>query len=371
VGQLSGSDVVIIGGGVVGCALAYDLTRRNVSVTLLERRELAREASWASAGIISLPTPGYQSKIDLALLSFRRYPELVADVEAASGISTGRAHTGMVHVATDQNVDKLQDTMRWQESLGLSSEWLDRTALREREPAIHESFVGGVYHSEVMSLLLGQFALALARTAEQNGAIIRQHCPALGIDVDAGKVCGVRTIDGVVPADTVVVAAGAWSKLFSGDVGLSIPTYPVRGQMIAISDPPTPLNSVINGEGGYLVPRADGSIAVGATEEHEAGFDAQVTSGGVAWLAALIDRLTPSLNNGRLTATWAGLRPGSADGELIVGKVPSVEGVWIASGHFRSGALLAPGTSQILADSIVSNQVDSRLEAFDPGRFLR
>ena len=275
----------------------------------------------------------------------------------------------MVHIATGATASRLKETMRWQQAQGLVSEWLDQAALREREPAINESFIGGVYHPEVASLLLGQFARGLARAAESKGAVIREHCPALGIQVEAGRVTGVRTMDGTIPTNEVVIAAGAWSKLFGEDVGLPIPTYPVRGQMIAISDPPIPLNSVISGEGGYLVPRADGTVAVGATEEHKAGFDAQVTSGGVAWLAALIDRLTPSLNAGRLTSSWAGLRPGSADDNLIVGKVPAVEGAWIASGHFRSGALLAPGTSQLLAESIVSNQVDSRLAAFDPGRF--
>ena len=153
----------------------------------------------------------------------------------------------------------------------------------------------------------------------------------------------------------MVIAAGAWSRLFSEDVGVHIPTRPVRGQMIAIADVPIPITGVIQGEGGYLVPRADGTVAVGATEEHEAGFVAHVTPAGIDWLAALIDRLAPSLNQGRLVSLWAGLRPASEDGELIVGRIPSgLENVWVSPGTSAPERFWLPGRSELLAESIVA-----------------
>ena len=141
--------------------------------------------------------------------------------------------------------------------------------------------------------------------------------------------------------------------------------------MIAIADAPQPITGVIQGEGGYLVPRADGTIAVGATEEHDAGFAAQVTPAGIDWLAALIDRLTPSLSQGRLVSLWAGLRPASEDGGLILGRFPGFDNVWACTGHFRAGALLAPASSEVLAESIMRGQPAADLAPFDPGRFAQ
>jgi glycine oxidase len=367
----SSAEIVIIGGGIMGCALAYDLTRRGAEVLLLERGALAREASWASAGIISPPSPRYGAKAELALRSYARYRSLVSDVEDASGIATGWTSRGIVHVATAENERSLRETLRWQQEHGLNAGWLDAAALREHEPALRSdgAFRGGLFNADAASLLLGEFARGLARAASRGGATVREQCTVLDIETSSGRATGVRTVDGTIPAGTVVIAAGAWSRQFSDAVDSSIPTRPVRGQMLAIANPPVPLTGVIQGEGGYLVPRADGTVAVGATEEHDAGFAAEVTPAGVEWLIALIDRLTPSLKDGRLVATWAGLRPASADDELIVGKVPHLDNVWVCSGHFRAGALLAPGTSDVLAESIMSGKIDTSLAPFDPGRF--
>ena len=138
--------------------------------------------------------------------------------------------------------------------------------------------------------------------------------------------------------------------------------------MLAIADPPIPIRSVLAGAGGYLVPRADGTVAVGATEEHAAGFDARVTTAGLAELNQLVERIAPSLAQGRFVEAWAGLRPGTDHGELIVGRAPHLDNLWISTGHFRSGALLAPATAQLLADSIISGTLDERLAAFDPAQ---
>ncbi len=298
------------------------------------------------------------------------------EVEDASGVATGWVNRGIVHVATDDGQERLRETLRWQREQGFAAEWLDADALRRREPAVRRpesdadgGFVGGLFNSEASSLLLGEFCRGLARAAANKGATIREHTVVTHIETDGDRAVGLRTLDGEVSADNVVIAAGAWSRLFSKDLGIPIPTRPVRGQMIAIADAPIPITGVVQGEGGYLVPRADGTVAVGATEEHEAGYVAQVTPAGIDWLAALIDRLAPSLNEGRLVSLWAGLRPASEDGELIVGRVPNLRNVWTSTGHFRAGALLAPGTSEVLADSIVSGEISPELAAFDPGRF--
>ena len=372
----SSVDVAIIGGGVMGCSLAYDLATRGASVMLLERQRLAREASWASAGIISPPSPGYGAKAELAVRSFKRYQALVDEVEEMSGIATGWAPRGIVNVTTRDDTAMLHDTMRWQRERGFEAEWLDGDDLLQREPALRQpdessgsGFTGGLFNSEASSLLLGEFSRGLARAAESRGAVIREHTIVVRIRTEGSRAIGLKTLDGEVAADNIVIAAGAWSHLFGEDVGVPIPTRPVRGQMIAIADAPIPITGVIQGEGGYLVPRADGTVAVGATEERDAGFVTEVTPAGIDWLAALVDRLAPSLNRGRLVSLWAGLRPASKDGGLIVGRNPKFDNVWVSTGHFRAGALLAPATSELLAESIVTGSLVPELAAFDPGRF--
>lgn len=361
-------EIIIIGGGIIGCTLAYDLARQGARVTLLERQALAREASWASAGIISPPSPALPERRAMEEIAFRRYPQLIQEIEELSGIRTGWNPTGRTTVGTDQDATALREIMLWQRDLGLEVEWLDEAALREREPAVAERFTCGITVHRVASVLLGQVCLALARSAEHHGARIIEHAPVFRIDVQGGRATGVRTIADAYAADTVVIAAGAWSRTLGESIDFTIPTVPVRGQMLSVADPPLRIHSNIAGNGIYVVPRADGTVAVGATEEREAGFAKDVTPAGLRWLADHIDGLAPSLNNGRLVATWAGLRPGTEDGKPLIGHIPHLDNAWLAAGHFRSGAMLAPGTSEMLTASILSGTTDERLAPFDPGR---
>lgn len=363
-------DVTIIGAGIIGSALAWELTKHGISIELLDRREVGREASWASAGIISPPGARHGTRSDLALASFRAYPDLIHEVEEATGLSVGYHPTGQIDLVDDASRPALQAAAAWLTQHGVPHEILDAPALRDREPAAQERFTAGLLVPGAASVLLGLLSQALARAAQRRGAVISEHTLATEIVLRGGRATGIRTFFGVRPVGVVVIAAGAWSRMLGESIDLPIPTNPVRGQMLAIADPPVPVRSVLSGGGGYIVPRADGTIAVGATEEHDAGFDDRVTPAGLAELASIIAGIAPSLARGRLVATWAGLRPGSDDGELIVGQAPHVANVWLATGHFRSGALLAPATARLLASSIISGRPDPHLAAFDPGRFV-
>lgn len=362
-------DIAIIGGGVVGCALAYDLARQGAAVSLYESGKLATEASWASAGIISAPAPRYGANTELAIISFQRYTGLIAEIEELSGVSTGWNPTGQMLPGDSDSAADLETIRQWHAERGIASELLDKQGLREREPGLSAAFDRGLYVPGGSSVLLDRVTVALARSATHHGATIHEHTPVLGIETERGKASGVHTIHGTQPAGAVVIAAGAWSSVLGESIDHDIPTMPVRGQMVAISDAPVPINAVIAAEGIYLVPRADGTVAVGATEEADAGFDKSVTPAGLRWLTDRIEKIAPTLVDGRIHATWAGLRPGSRDGLPIIGRVPHLQNVWVATGHFRSGALLAPATSQLLAASMLSGQVDERLSAFDPARF--
>jgi glycine oxidase len=365
--NLTGSpEVTIIGGGIIGCALAYRLSRDGVSTRLLERRDLAREASWASAGIISPPAPRYGSRTELALRSYSLYPDLIREIEQATGVSTGYVATGEIEVAGDENRRLLEDTLAWQRANGMQVELLDRQALHDAEPALHARFSLGLFARAAGSVVLGRLAAALARAAQQRGASVHEHLPVTRIVVDGSRATAVETFEGRHTTGAVVIAAGAWSRTLGESIDFTIPTVPVKGQMMALADPPIPIRAVIAGCGGYIVPRADGTVAVGATEEHDAGFDTRVTPAGIVELSGIVERVAPSLAHARLAATWAGLRPGTTHGEAVIGRVPHLDNVWIATGHFRSGALLAPATADALAASITSGQLDPVLAPFDP-----
>lgn len=363
-------DVIVVGGGVVGCALAYDLASLGISVTLLDKQEIAQEASWASAGIISPPVESMGTRAAMALLAYGRYPGLVAEVEAATGIDTGFNVTGELMAILPDDVSFYRAMQEWQNSHGIESVWLEGEALREHEPALHERFVAGLYTPKSASVRLDQMTTALAGAAMQRGATVRENLPVTEIIVDGDRATGVQTPEGAIPGGAVVVTAGAWSGALLESLDVPVPTHPVHGQMLAIGDPPVPIRSVIAGAGGYIVPRADGTVAIGATEVPEAGYDKRATPSGLAWLIDLVDKVVPSLNDGTFLSTWAGLRPGSGDGELIVGQLPHLPNVWVATGHYRSGALLAPGTSRWLADSIVAGTAVEELRPFNPARFL-
>ncbi len=366
----SSPDVVVIGGGIMGTAIAWVLSQRGARVRLLERQELAREASLASAGIISPPSSRHGARVDLALRAYRRYPSWLDELAEQSGMSVGHVRTGEIDVAMEENLDDLRERFDWQERQDMQPEWLDDAELRRREPGVHPAFAAAIFNPHAGSVLLGQVAEAQARAASSLGAKIETFASVSSIIVKDGNATGVLVNGEFLPAGQVVVAAGAWSRLLANSLGTPIPTMPVRGQMLAIGHAPQPVRAIIAGGGGYIVPRADGTIAVGATEEHSAGFHTQVTPAGIAWLVDLLRSLAPTLADGVLVDTWAGLRPGTIDGEPIIGPIPGVNNVWAATGHFRSGALLAPSTAEVVADGLLSGVVDPSIAAFSAARFI-
>ena len=362
------TDIAIIGGGIVGCCLAYDLAQHGYGVDLFDRKQLAREASWASAGIISAPSPLAGDTLPIALRSFERYPALIEEIESRAGFSTGWHKTGMTSLTTESTGEGRAAVLDFFKQHGIQVEVLDQETLREKEPAIHEQFVAGLHLPDVASVRLDRASRGLAIAAEQHGARLHENDAVIDIEVQNGRATAIRTVQGRTTAGMVIIAAGAWSRMFGEMLDIEIPTTPVRGQMMAVTGVQPSINSVLSYGGVYLVPRADGTVAAGATEEPDAGFDATVTPEGLSWLTGKAAAIAPPFARGQLAATWAGLRPGTEDGVPIIGPVPHLANVWIVTGHFRSGALLAPGTSEVVTQSIVAGAVHEALQPFLPAR---
>jgi glycine oxidase len=353
---------------VIGCAIAWELSRRGVPVTLVERGQIGGEASWASAGIVSLPNrPEWsRERIELGKMSLGMYPEWVADLERRTGVDVGYRRPGEWNVAVDEEYEAVERRRaEFQRGLGYTVEEVGVAEARRREPALPPSLRVAFFMPDVGSLQVHQLAKALAMAAAAEGAEILTQTPVGGIEIEDGRAVGLRLADSQVRADTIVLAAGAWTRLLGDAVGLSFPTRPVKGQLVSYVGAPLRPRGVVSGHGGYVRPRPDGSVIVAATEE-EAGFDRRITAGGVEWLIQLTRTLCPVLLEGELAESWTGLRPASDTGEPIIGPVPGVEGLWVTAGHFRTGAKEAPATGRLVAESIASGAVNPLLARFAP-----
>jgi glycine oxidase len=361
-------NVVIVGGGVIGSGVAYELAKRGVPVTLVERGRVGGEASWASAGIISLPNrPWYKpERVQLNLIGLERYPALVAELEEQTGIGIEYWRPGAWVIAVDEARAEAEDAVAaWQLSLGLHVEDVPHHEARRREPALPESLVSARFHPNVGSLSVHRLTKALVAAARKLGATVLEETPVGALLREGDRVTGVRLLDRDLHADMTVLATGAWTRLLGESLGVTLPTRPIKGQLIAYANAPLRPNALIAGHGGYVRPRADGTTLVAATEE-DVGFDRRVTGEGVAWLLELTRTLCPVLLQGEVVQTWSGLRPGSETDNPLIGPVPGYEGIWVSAGHFRTGAKEAPATAALVAEALTTGQIAPTLLAFDP-----
>lgn len=362
------TDTIVVGGGVIGCGIAFELARRGVGVTLVERGAIGREASWASAGIVSYPNRPTMAlaRVELTRRSLARYPGLVAELEERTGIAIEYRRVGELTIAVDEAHAQAERTRAaWQRGQGFPVEELTGAAARAMEPGLPEGTVAAWHSPGVGSLSVHRLTRALATAAAGLGATILAETPVGALLEDGARVTGVRLADRDLHAGTTVLATGAWTRVFGEAIGAPLPTKPVKGQLIAFANAPIRPQRVVAGHGGYVRPRVDGSTLVAATEE-DVGFDRRVTGDGIAWLLDLTRTLYPALLAGEVVESWTGLRPGTERGEPLIGPVPGRDGLWVAAGHFRTGAKEAPATAELVAASLVAGRVDPLLAPFAP-----
>ena len=360
--------VIVAGGGVIGSGIAFALAKRNVPVTLIERGRIGGEASWASAGIISLPSRPWQrpERVELGRLSLERYPALVDELEARTGLDIGYRRPGEWAIAVDEaHAAEAREVAAWQRGLRLDIEEVAPDEARKREPAMPDSLAAAWFHPNVGSLSVHRLSQAFALAARGLGATVCEETPVGGLLREDGRVTGVRLADRDLHADVTILATGAWTRLLSDSLGVTLPTKPMKGQLIAFANAPLRPKGVISGHGGYTRPRPDGTTIVAATEE-DAGFDRRVTGDGVAWLLELTRTICPVLLQGELMDSWTGLRPGSETGDPLIGPVPGYEGLWVCAGHFRTGAKEAPATAELVAEALTSGEIPPLLRVFAP-----
>jgi glycine oxidase len=329
------SSVVVIGGGVIGCAVAERLSLDRHQVTLLERDQLGSRASGAAAGELS-PSSRPGDHASLAL-----FPELLARIEKDGAMNVEyRVQQGLGPAFSDDEAQARKTE---------PGRWLDAAECRQLEPALSHDAVGAML-IEHAHLTPPRFVRALARAAAAHGAEICEGTPAIGFDIDGHEARAVRTADGGISADWIVIAAGPWSREVASAAGVDVPVRPQRGQLAALDPGSIILRRSVFWSGGYLVPKGDGTIIAGGTEE-DSGFDDRPTVAGIKTLLDMAVKLAPVLAGTNLQRVWAGLRPVTPSGEPVVART-SVGNLIVATGHHRKGILLAPLAAKQVADLI-------------------
>ncbi len=358
--------MAVIGGGVIGCAVARALALRGVRAELLERGVPGREASHAAAGMLAprSEADGPSEFLDLGLRSLAAYPDLAAALAEETGVDVGLALTGKLDVALDDaEATRLRGLA--DRSAG-ALEWLDPADLRRLEPDLSEDTAGGVWSAAEGSVDNRRLARALWLAAARAGVRFRVGAAVRAVERPSGSAFRLRLEDGgVFAAGRVVIAAGAWSGALAGPSGPA-PVRPVRGQMASLRSAGGPRH-VVYSSAGYALRRETGLALAGATEE-EAGFVDEVTAGGVEVVLSGWRRLFPMVLDAPIGAVWSGLRPGTPDGLPILGPDPEAPGFWYATGHYRNGILLAPETARVCAEGIVDGIAPP--SRFAPARFL-
>jgi glycine oxidase len=308
----------------------------------------------------------------LCLAGLRYYNGLDQQLKHETGIDIELIEAPTLRPAFDgYEVEALQAAMNWQKHLLPGLVWLEGQAAREIEPLLPLTVQGALLSPTEHNVQATPLARAYARGAALRGARIFEGRAAGRLIRQGQRVVGVETEHGPISANAVVLAAGAWAAMWH-TLGVNLPIFPVKGQMLALRAAPAQClrHAIYYHKVGYMLPKADGSIYVGATSEL-AGFDKSVTVEGLTALLLVVMKIAPELKKARFERAWAGLRPGSADDLPLIGPSRSMPGLWIAGGHFRNGILLGPLTGHILAELIQGRPAPFglNLSAFDPDRF--
>ncbi|MGH2469864.1 MAG: glycine oxidase ThiO, partial [Chloroflexota bacterium] len=359
-------DVAVIGGGIIGCAIAWELARRGPRVVLLERERLAAGASGAAAGMLAPQSEaqGPGAWLDLLLRARDGWTEVSEELRAETGVSVEYQRGGVLRVAMNaEERAELVARVAWQRELGLEVEWLATGEACRREPALSPEVAGALWAPREAQLRPARAVQALAAAAAAKGVVVREGQAVYGALRSGRRVSGVSTSAGIIHCGAVVAAAGAWSAWLPELAGL--PLGPVKGQIVAAQVPPEGgPRHIVWGRGAYITPKAGGELFIGATEE-EGVFDARPTLGALAGLVTRASQLVPCISHLPLLASWAGLRPALPDRLPVLAASPELQGLYVATGHFRNGILLAPVTADAVSGLLATGELPDGFARFD------
>ena len=367
------SDIVVVGAGIVGCAVAYELARRGASVHIVDDRPAGMGATQASAGVLA---PYIEARedgplLELTVASLNLYDAFVANVGAASGASISYQRSGTIDVALgDDAMLRLKSSADALRTKGIAADILDGREVRNEEPHLSADATGGLLIATHGFVMAAELTRALAAAAKKSRAeIVAGRVMRIAAGTDHAIV--IDTDRGRLTARAVVLAAGSWSgQIDIAGTAARVPVRPVRGQLLHLQWKGRPLRRVTWSERCYLVPWRDGTLLVGATVE-EAGFDERTTAAGVRDLLDAACELVPHAWTAGFLEARAGLRPASRDELPVIGASSVIPNLMYATGHYRNGVLLAPLTAALVADAMLENRIDPLMASTRPERFGR
>jgi glycine oxidase len=362
------SDIIIIGGGIIGLSLAHKLAAAKRRVLLLDRQQPGLEASWAAAGMLSPApeSPDDAALVPLAKKSVALYPEFVSAIEQSSGMRANFRHDGALELFFGPTAEADRDRyVASNRANDIATQAVSPAEARTIEPAFTKSAFSAAWLANECSVAPRALTSATLQAAKALGAEIRANIEVRNLLIEGARCVGVQSQSEKFSAEQVILAAGCFSSQIS--LAAFAQTTPVRGQMISLR-PARPIpNHILRSRNGYVVPRGNGSLVAGSTLEH-VGFDKNVTAAGIAGILSAAIELVPELAGAAIEETWSGLRPDTPDHLPLIGP-GEIEGLWLATGHYRNGILLAPATAQILADWILQGKPHFDVTPFSPQRF--
>lgn len=371
-GETAGA--VVIGGGVIGLAVARALARRGLErVMVIERARLGAEASFAAGGMLAAQAEADRADafLELACASRALYPAFAEALREETGIDIELERTGTLYLALSREDEaEIEHRYEWQRRAALTVERLSAHEALGLEPCVSRDVRSALLFPLDAQVENRRLVAALVAAARRYGVRLITGTHVESISIERGRVAGVETARGRVRSPLVVLAGGAWASFvaLSDSRAPVVRIEPVRGQMLCFEALQRPFRHVVYSPRGYVVPRMDGRLLAGSTTEH-AGFDKRVTGAGVNTITTHALEIAPMIGDLPLIDMWAGLRPRSLDDLPVIGACAEVGGLCYATGHYRNGILLAPITAELIAEQVFSGVTPSLLRAFTPDRF--
>jgi len=348
-------DAIVVGGGIIGSSIAFQLAKRGMRATIVEKGRMVSEASSAAAGMLGAQSEFSSDSpvIPLALKSRAMLPQLAEELRELTGVDIGLIQKGLVKIAfSDEEAIALQQQYQFWKVRDSNVEWLAASGLQELEPYVTKEIAGAMYLPSDGQVRADDLSLAFAKAASMNGVDIREHTCVNAFITEGERIRGVVTESGTIYSDVVVVAAGAWSSQLLNKVNLNVKTSPVKGECLSVvTDEPLIQATVFAQNGCYIVPKEGNRLVIGATSV-PGTFDKEATVSGIYSLLERARTMIPKLQEAKWERAWCGIRPQTDDGLPYIGEHPQYKGLWVATGHYRNGILLSPITGVLLADLI-------------------
>lgn len=360
---------LIIGGGVMGSSIALELIKVGFKPIILEKGSFFSEASSASAGMICPHAVEFddQAPKDILRETYAMYRDWIKEIEEVSGISVQFVQEGMLRLVLSEKDQEHAKMKLSNNHHGV--EWVDHELVKEMEKDVTDHNFGGVFFPHEGQLNPSFLSKSLHKALLLKGCEIREGIHVLSLIEKQGSIVGVHTTSGDYYADFTIIAAGAWSTSLVSPYGLDLTVVPEKGQMANLYTPHSTIKRIIQGPEGIIVPRQNGSITIGATHE-DTGYDKQSTVSGQMEIYSHNSRLVPGLNKARINKTWAGLRPRTPDGLPYIGKIPTVNNLFVATGHYGIGILLAPITGRLIREELQNREPTVDLMPYKPDRLI-